>query len=422
MNIVSRLVFRYSHNRSLGTVMFFYYLWMASLVFRSIHGVDDFDVFLDAARRFVSGENMYGPPHFNQLKYYYSPLFALLLSPFVDYPVMVLKTIWFAINYLLLLRCCRIMAKYTRWDFRGAPLVLLVLCICSGKLVMYNFLANQLTILILWSLMESFNLYKKNMFIPAILVFCIGLNFKIMPILVLPFYALVVNMRYKLLFPVFTICLLLLPACFIEWDYHSLLLRSWWGNINPSASQHVVQTSEDGFLDIGALITKYGSSARVDGERAVNLADMGYWPVFILTNMMRLLLVCASIFISRRISGPLFGIDRDLLRITPFIALLPLLLPHQRDYSYLLMMPLLLVLSLSVVQLKKIRHLILLILMIALSGILAWSTIVGSILNDVFYTYRLITIGMSGFLLFYFRLMFKQFRTNVLTSSKVVQK
>lgn len=36
----------------------------------------DFDVYLNASERLIAGEDIYSPPHLNDLQYYYSPFFC----------------------------------------------------------------------------------------------------------------------------------------------------------------------------------------------------------------------------------------------------------------------------------------------------------------------------------------------------------
>ena len=61
-----------SHKKYLGFIIFL--IFAAGLSVKEGLGGGDFDVYLDASRRLFAGENIYAPPHFNNLQYYYSPL------------------------------------------------------------------------------------------------------------------------------------------------------------------------------------------------------------------------------------------------------------------------------------------------------------------------------------------------------------
>jgi hypothetical protein len=421
MNILTQFIYRQEGNKMTGTLVFFFFLWILALGFRAVRGADDFDVFLQAGKGIVNGRNIYGPPYYNQLKFYYSPLFALLLAPLAYIPLIWAKLLWFCLNYLLLLRSVYILKTCIRMNFKGSIYIVALLCLCSGKIIMYNFLANQLTIFVLWCLLESFRLYRNKQPVWAIVLFCVGLNFKILPIAVLPFYLLVRPVQYKLLFPLVCILLLLLPATMLGWDTNLALLRHWWGNINPADHAHVLQVSEQGFLDIDSLLTRYLSSATVVNEASINIAELGYQGVLIMVNVCRLVLLALTIFVTRRI-GDIPGVHTDLAAIVPFIALIPILLPHQRDYSFLLLMPMLMVLLKLLRQLGKKRWMIVFACLVVLSGMLAWSTLLGSRVVDLFYAYRLISIGMSGFLLMYLFILSRFSPNNILISSQDVQK
>jgi hypothetical protein len=421
MNILTQFIHRQSSSKTTGTLVFFFFLWILALGFRAVRGCDDFDVFLEAGRGVLDGRNIYGPPYYNHLKFYYSPLFALLMAPLTLLPLMYAKLLWFFMNYILLVRSVYILSKYIRMDFRGSIYIIALLCLCCGKIVMHNFLANQLTVWMLWCLLESFQLYKNKRPVWAIILFCVGLNFKILPIAVLPFYFLVRPIQYKILFPVVCVALLLLPATVIGWDHNLDLLRHWWGNINPASQAHVVQVSEQGFLDIGSLFTRYFTSAGVVNESRVNIAELSYHAIFILVNVCRMILLLFTIVVTKRM-GKVSGIQTDLAGLVPFMALIPIILPHQRDYSFLLLMPMLWVLLLMLRQLGKKGLLLVFACLVIVSGMLAWSTIVGSDIVDIFYDYRLTTIGMSGLLLMYLLLLSRFPQSNILISSQDVQK
>ena len=422
MNIVSQFIQSSRGSKINVTLLFFYFVWMAALISRSISGLDDFDVFFHAGKRILLKDDIYVQSYYNHLKFYYSPLFALLLSPFTGLPVTYVKIIWFLVNYILLIRCVFIIRQYTVWNFKGSTFVLLFLCICSGKVIMHNFLANQMSILILWTMLESFRMYTARNTVMAILLFCVGLNFKILSIMVLPFYFIVNHIRFKMLFPAFTIMLLIVPAISISWHYNIFLLQQWWAGINPADQFHVIQTSEQGFVDLGSLVTRYLTSGRIVNEPLVNVINLGYGPIFLITNFIRLSLVLLTIAVVRNLKHHVYGVHRDLARIVPFIAMVPMVLPHQRDYSFLLVMPMLIVLVLFLCRLQKKGLYLLFCLSVIVSGLLAWSTILGSSVVEFFYSYRLITIGMLSLFILYLYVVNTVAQRNFLISSQDVQK
>lgn len=401
MNVLSRIIFTKSNNRVLGTIVFFYFLWMASLVFRSIHGDDDLDVFLNAGKRLMMHEDIYEAPFYNNLRYYYSPLFALLVSPLSTLQPMLAKFIWFSVNFILVIRCVFIIKKHTEWNFKYAGITLFLLCLCSGKLILHNFLTNQLTIFILWTLLESYNLCLKPSSFLAVLVFCIGLNFKVMSLVVLPFFLYLLGKRGWILWSFVFVLLLIIPACFIDWNYNTTLLSHWWGTINPVDKFHVIQVSEPGFLDLGALLSKYLSSQDVVGEPRANIASMGYVSILLITNALRLLILLLVILAVRKVPESVAGIPRSFIQLVPFIALIPLLLPHQRDYSYLLVMPMFTVLLILLGNVGKLSYYIWLVLAVCVSGMPFWASMVGSHIVDIFYDYKLVPLGMAALILLY---------------------
>ena len=57
----------------------------------------DFDCYLQAARQLVNHQNIYKPPFVKDLQYFYSVLFALILSPFGKH-IFITEFIWLILS------------------------------------------------------------------------------------------------------------------------------------------------------------------------------------------------------------------------------------------------------------------------------------------------------------------------------------
>ncbi|MES2616626.1 MAG: glycosyltransferase family 87 protein [Bacteroidota bacterium] len=384
-----------------------YTVWVLTLKFRTIGGSDDFNVFFNAGQRLLNGANIYGEPYYMNLRYFYSPLFAGFLSVFANFDVEYVKTLWFALNVLLLLRFIFIIKHFVKWNFKGHTLALLILMLITGKIVLTNFLTNQISIFMLWAILESFLLCKKGKWMWSVLILCIGINIKILPIMVLPFYLLFTDhkLRFVTTSIAVSIALLLIPALWTGWTYNLFLTSEWLTLVSPVNHLHIIQVYEGGFLDIGALLSKYLSGETVLNEPVLNIVSLDAMVIFFITNGLRISLLLLTILVVRKVKSNPFSIDQSFVQLTPFIALIPLLLPHQRDYSFLFFVPLLAVLVAFLVNLNKIWHYIIFAFLCLLGGMFTWADITGSDIVDVFMHYRLVTIGMLLMLLFYLTLL-----------------
>jgi hypothetical protein len=134
--------------------------------------------------------------------------------------------------------------------------------------------------------------------------------------------------------------MVLLPYVYLPAAYHTEILLSWLNNINPFSKNHIVELGEGGFIDMGALITKFLTGLNIEGEAQVDWFSMGAKGVFITTQIFRLMVLASCWFWLerfRKLAIPQW----ELLTMSIFLACIPLAFPHQRDYSLFMTWPLL---------------------------------------------------------------------------------
>src|SRR5688572_32525903 len=85
--------------------------WLFTVYRRQTGGMDDFDVFFKAGERLQNGENIYGEPHYYNLRYFYSVAFAGLMSLIQSWGIQTAKLCWFILNVLLWLRIISILRQ-----------------------------------------------------------------------------------------------------------------------------------------------------------------------------------------------------------------------------------------------------------------------------------------------------------------------
>lgn len=386
-----------------------YGLWLLSLKRRDYGGFDDFDVFFNAGKRLLLGENIYGEPHIQNLKYFYSVFFAGLLSLLQGSGVTIAKWIWFLINFSALFRILYVFKHWipedTKWK---AGIILVMLLICS-KIILINFVSNQMTIFILWTVIESYTQLKKDRLVIAAMILCLGINIKILPIVVVPYFIYLSSNRIKFL--VIGISALLfytfIPALFIGWDYNWMLIGEWLKTLNPVSKIHVMQTYEYGILDISSLITKYLSDEPVYLEPKLNVASWTMGQLFVLTNFLRVSLLAITIFITFKVKQSVKGVSNELIILSAFLALAPLCFPHQREYSFFFYSPLWLTLTVMTIQSHQVKAYVVFVCLVLLSGLLTWVDFVGEEMVDIFNFYRIITVGMFCMFVYYVYFVYK---------------
>jgi hypothetical protein len=137
-----------------------------------------------------------------------------------------------------------------------------------------------------------------------------------------------------------SVLMVLLPYVYLPAAYHTEILLSWLNNINPFSKNHIVELGEGGFIDMGALITKYLTGLNIEGEARVDWFSMGEKGVFVTTQIFRLMVLTSCWFWLVKFRK--LAIQHwELLSMSVFLACIPLAFPHQRDYSLFMVWPLL---------------------------------------------------------------------------------
>lgn len=386
----------FNTKNSFVLLLIIYTAWIWSVFFRNLHGFDDFDVFFNSGKRLLNHEDIYGEPHLNSLKYFYSPSFALLMAALQGLGLFYSKLLWYFINYFALMRMIFILKRYVFEHSAKPTLTLFILLFISGKLTLFNFLSNQMTIVLIWMILESFQLIKKGHTITPMVLMAIGFNIKILPLVALPWLILISKkpINTSVTFIVANIILLFLPALFFGYDYSMNLNRSWVNMINPLSKDHILQTGEAGLLDVSAMITKYLCAEPVKNELSIHLTNIPIEGLVLIINAFRAMLLSLCIWAAIQVKGPIKGIDRQTFILAGLMTLIPLCAPHQRFYSYLFALPMLAIMLTWAVNSRSISYKIFTAVLILVSGLMTWVDFTGEAIVDFFDLYRLTTIGI----------------------------
>ena len=301
----------------------------------------DFDVYLDAANKLSDSSNIYSPPFVKGLQYYYSVFFAWLLIPFSDH-IFITEFLWMLFSYALLYRAFILSIRYfdlsilTENQYR---LWIFSIVFFSLQFVLYNVAMIQITFFLLWAILESVNQIYKGKFVIGGFILGLAINIKLMPILILPF--LFYRGYFKGLFVTILtfILLLFIPALNLGCDFNNYLLKEWWVIINPSNKEHLFETGI-GTHSIVALLPVYLTETIGEMPFKRNIFNLNHNLVEIIINISRLLLLSISLFYFK--SMP-FKKELNKLKLfrelSYFTLIIPLLLPHQQKYAFILAIP-----------------------------------------------------------------------------------
>ncbi len=371
----------------------------------------DFKVFLEAAQNVKNGISPYNVWFFvskgNYCQYFYSPLFAIILIPFRYLPFHIVNLIWLIVNVYFLFRIWKLLSEYVdlhslsvkkvRWIF---ALTLLM----SLRFILYNFDMIQMTIFLLWGILESLSLFGKGKYFLGGLLLALVINIKIMPIVVLPYLLYRRETRAFFTTLLFCIIFLFLPALVLGWSKNLLYLTEWWQIVNPSNQTHLLEPGLGGH-SLSAFIPYLFTKTEGTLPYSRHIFDFDLKTAILISTIFRVFLIVFSLFFLRLSTIFLKAKSKmsELWEIAYIILIIPLIFPHQQKYAFVLALPALFYISYFIVlsfnswkEKMKILRWVLLMALLMISFILMTLTtdgLIGRNLNEIAQYYKTITIG-----------------------------
>lgn len=387
------------------------------LSIKSASNGGDFDVYLHAAEKVIHQQDIYAPPYFkDDLKYYYSPLFAVLLVPFT-FNWFITQLLWLLMSGAMLYRSWVICKKYFNLD-RITPKEQLIWSLIvlgfSIRFLLYNIAMVQMTMLMLWAILESLELIKKDKYQLGGILLGLMTNIKLLPLVIIPYLLYRGYFKASFVTSISAVAFLFLPALFIGNDYNNELLSGWWETINPSNSEHQIEADRNPQSLVG-MVPVYLTETNGQLPQQRNFVNLSKELTFQITNVSRLLLILITLYF---LKAPLGKIQRNLteFRALAYILLIiPMIFPHQQKYAFLFTIPAIsYLIYFHVVTWKEKKSLnqkigfgILCILLIAFTPIIG-SDVIGRANYDLFHHFRM--LGISTLLLIPFLMVYRPAR------------
>lgn len=300
--------------------------------------VCDMNIFLSAASDLLDEKNIYTTVYQTWLYYYYSPLFAVILIPFTYFPEYWVNAFWLALNVVLVFRVGSLLKSYLPLGKLSKTHQRLLFIVGVGFVIQFiidNLHFHQLTIFILWISLEGLKNIQQGQKIKGGFWLAMGINIKLLPIVLLPYLLYRGEFKSVISIVIFSLVLLYLPVLVLEFEYNQFLIVAWWENINPLEQQHILDFSHAG---IPALITAL-----------FHLDEVHHSPIFIkqlteeqiswIINAIRAILVIATLFFLRSVPFKKSTRLHQLWELGYLFLVIPLIFPHQQNYSLFLLFP-----------------------------------------------------------------------------------
>lgn len=213
----------------------------------------------------------------------------------------------------------------------------------SLRFILSNFHNQQITICILYLSLEGLRfIFSGNIFAGALLI-ALGINIKILPVVLLPYLLYRREFTASLLIMVFYTILLFLPGLTLGFEQNNMLISSWWQLINPANTIHNLDVDERSFHSLSTLLAtllvenvpdKYALHIRR------NIMDISYEHLVLVLNITRLIFISFTFYFLRtRPFENKVGIVHKYIEVSYLLLLIPLIFPHQQDYAFLFILP-----------------------------------------------------------------------------------
>ncbi len=318
---------------------------MVFILFESSFG-GDFDIFISASNDFWNGKIMYEINYNQWYHYYYSPFFAVILKPITLLPEFVYVFIWLVFNVFFVFRIWKIIGSYINKNSFPKNIKIafaLLSFFFVMRLLRDNFHTKQVTILILYLSLEGIYLIQNQKKFSGAFLIALGINIKIMPIVLIPYLFYRKLWKQALLVILFFILLLFIPALFVGFNHNQLLLEAWWKLINPTNSEHMIDVAERSFHSLTTLLPTL-LMEKVPDIYALplkrNILNLNVEQVNIFINAARALMIFITLIFLR--SKPFKTAEskmHTLWEISYILLVVPLIFPHQQHYAFFFIFP-----------------------------------------------------------------------------------
>ena len=239
----------------------------------------DFPVYYYAGRSMLNGRTDLYSPNFAMgvlMDYRYPPLFLLLFFPFSLFEYHLSAYLWSFLSAFLVAGCFWLTSfkDYQnditkRWQLYALPALApyYILNLHNGN-------AHLLVILLMYG---SLILYLKEKMGLSALLMALAITIKVVPIILLPYFAVKKQWKFLLQAAIFLIVLNLAPGFYFGWERNRQLLGNWYDLVVTNQEFHEVQGPIN--LSLKGQLRRYISEVdyqqRISGDvnyPAVNLA------------------------------------------------------------------------------------------------------------------------------------------------------
>jgi hypothetical protein len=340
------MTFSFFKTRS-GTILFWVMVALIG-VFISIEALDEDDYFIyySGAHDLIKGDNIYNNIYNSWYHYLYSVFFALIMYPLSLLPFYLSKLIWLGASVFFLYRIFVLIYSYfdlAQFEKKKKNWFFLLSVLFCLRFINDNFHCGQITIFILFLCMQGIQWIREGKFFWGALLIALGINIKIMPIVLIPYLIYRKQFLPACYITAFVVLFIFLPSVIIGHARNMDLLSTWWGIMNPTNTQHIVDVDEQSFHSFTTFFAIYLYDTNKDtywNGMGLNIAHLTIEQLGLVINAARLIVMAGTFWFLRTLpfkkeTGKLHTI----WEMSYLLAVVPLIFPHQHHYAFIYFLP-----------------------------------------------------------------------------------
>ena len=205
----------------------------------------DFDIFISASKMVFNGESCYDvwimPAG---LKYYYSPLFAVLMFPLKFLPQIAYNLIWLTFTFWVIYRTFSLLSFFlplNKFSLLEKHWFYIFIILCVARYIVDNLALGQMTFLMVWASLEAVKLIFQKHSIAGAALLALIINFKLIPLAIVPYLIYKREFRAVGLTGLFFIFYLYLPAVVIGYGFNNQLMHAWLSSLASTESKSIFE-------------------------------------------------------------------------------------------------------------------------------------------------------------------------------------
>ncbi|MFH0935987.1 MAG: glycosyltransferase family 87 protein [Candidatus Omnitrophota bacterium] len=199
----------------------------------------DFRCFYTAGKRMADGENIYVIRDQQAAEYRYAPVFALFMSALAAADIDTADSLWFIINYLLLVAVFILLKKMVfteRLQLKSSIIFIILVMLGIIRFIFPNFDNGQSNIMMMAAITTGLYLVSKKMEVAGGAILAFSAMIKYTPLIFIPYFFFRRKYRLASIIMASLLAYLILPAAFIGWRANFIYL----GRLLPFLTQSTI--------------------------------------------------------------------------------------------------------------------------------------------------------------------------------------